>query len=81
MIHFGITNSIFKNIKEKSFGELVLEDRFGKPKRFLKSCFLIFLYMPIVSLFLFVEVVPMLVLYTSLREKGFCLASLNCRIQ
>ena len=25
-----LTNSIFKNIKEKSFGELVLEDRFGK---------------------------------------------------
>jgi 23S rRNA (cytosine1962-C5)-methyltransferase len=25
-----LTNSIFKNIKEKSFGELILEDRFGK---------------------------------------------------
>jgi 23S rRNA (cytosine1962-C5)-methyltransferase len=25
-----LTNSIFENIKEKSFGELVLEDRFGK---------------------------------------------------
>jgi 23S rRNA (cytosine1962-C5)-methyltransferase len=25
-----LTNSIFKNIKEKTFGELVLEDRFGK---------------------------------------------------
>jgi 23S rRNA (cytosine1962-C5)-methyltransferase len=25
-----LTNSIFGNIKEKSFGELVLEDRFGK---------------------------------------------------